>query len=59
VEVPINIRTLVVDDSRIMRNMIMETLRKTKPGEFTFTEAGKSKAMDKFDLGKIDTIFLS
>jgi two-component system, chemotaxis family, chemotaxis protein CheY len=35
----IKLRALVVDDSRVMRHMIMETLKKTGLAEFTFTQA--------------------
>ncbi len=53
------IRTLVVDDSRIMRNIVMESLRKTGLGEFEFTEAvSGSEAMEKFDADAIDMIFV-
>lgn len=53
------IRTLVVDDSRIMRNIVMESLRKTGLCEFEFTEAGSgSEAMELFDADKIDMIFV-
>ena len=53
------IRTLVVDDSRIMRNIVMESLRKTGLGEFEFTEAGSgSEAMDVFDADTTDMIFV-
>ncbi len=56
---PNTIRTLVVDDSRIMRNIVMESLRKTGLGEFEFTEAGSgSEAMEIFDADQIDMIFV-
>jgi two-component system chemotaxis response regulator CheY len=59
VEDPNIIRTLVVDDSRIMRNIVMESLRKSALGEFEFTEAGSgSEAMEIFDADKIDMIFV-
>lgn len=52
-----NLRALIVDDSRVMRNMVMETLRKTQLAEFEFTEAGSgSEAMDKLE-DSIDIIF--
>lgn len=58
-EDPNIIRTLVVDDSRIMRNIVMESLRKTGLCEFEFTEAGSgSQAMELFDADKIDMIFV-
>ena len=53
------IRTLVIDDSRIMRNIVMETLRKTGLAEFEFTEAvSGSEAMEKFDADTTDMIFV-
>jgi two-component system chemotaxis response regulator CheY len=33
------LKALVIDDSRIMRQMVMESLRKAKHAEFEFTEA--------------------
>lgn len=53
------IRTLVIDDSRIMRNIVMESLRKSGLGEFEFTEAvSGSEAMEVFDADLIDMIFV-
>ena len=53
------IRTLVIDDSRIMRNIVMESLRKTGLAEFEFTEAiSGSEAMEVFDADLIDMIFV-
>jgi len=53
------IRTLVIDDSRIMRNIVMETLCKTGLAEFEFTEAvSGSEAMEKFDADTTDMIFV-
>lgn len=52
------LRALVVDDSRIMRQMIMESLKQTGLGEFDFLESGDGgDAMSKFD-DKIDIVFL-
>ena len=54
------LNTLVVDDSGVMRKMVMNTLQETKLAEFEFTEAedgqnalGKLKA-SKFDLAFVD-----
>ena len=58
-ENPSIIRTLVIDDSRIMRNIVMESLRKTGLAEFEFTEAiSGSEAMEVFDADLIDMIFV-
>lgn len=35
----IKLRALVVDDSKVMRHMVMETLKKTELAEFEFAEA--------------------
>ncbi len=35
----VKLRALVVDDSKVMRHMVMETLKKTGLAEFEFTEA--------------------
>ena len=35
----LKLTALVIDDSRVMRNMVMETLRKTALAEFRFVEA--------------------
>lgn len=52
-----NLRALIVDDSRVMRSMVMDTLRKTELAEFEFIEAGSgSEAMDKLE-ESIDIIF--
>jgi two-component system, chemotaxis family, chemotaxis protein CheY len=52
------LRALVVDDSRIMRSMVMESLRKTNLAEFEFTEAvDGADAVQKFNRDKIDIIF--
>lgn len=52
-------RTLVVDDSKIMRNIVMETLRKSISGEFDFIEAASgAEAMEVFDADAIDIIFV-
>jgi two-component system, chemotaxis family, chemotaxis protein CheY len=54
----LKLRALVVDDSRIMRSMVMESLRKTNLAEFEFTEAVDGEdAVKKFHRDKIDIIF--
>lgn len=53
------LRALVVDDSRVMRNMVMESLKRTKLADFTFTEATDgADALDKFNPDLIDIIFV-
>lgn len=53
------IKALVVDDSRIMRGMVKENLKKTELAEFEFTEAGDgAAAIDIFDPDKVDIIFV-
>lgn len=55
----IPLRALVIDDSRVMRNMVMQTLRQAEMAEFEFTEAGSgSEAISKFDADKTDIIFV-
>lgn len=52
------LNALVVDDSRVMRNMIMQSLNQTGLAAFEFFEAGNgSEAMDKLDSETIDIIF--
>lgn len=52
------LRALVIDDSRVMRNMVMKSLQETNLAEFEFTEAGSGmEAMEVFDPEKIDIIF--
>lgn len=58
-EEKLKLRALVIDDSRIMRNMVKDNLRKTELAEFEFTEAGNgSEAIDVFDPDKIDIVFV-
>ena len=53
-----NIHALVVDDSGIMRKMVMRSLREAKLAEFIFTEAVDGKdALTKFDPEQMDMIF--
>lgn len=55
----LTIRALVIDDSKIMRGMVKENLRKTELAEFEFTEAGDgSEAIDIFDPDRIDIVFV-
>lgn len=53
------LKALVIDDSRVMRNMVMKSLEQTGLAQFEFFEAGNgSEAMDKLDAEKIDIIFV-
>ncbi len=54
-----DIHALVVDDSGIMRKMVMRTLREAKLADFTFTEAADGiEALEKFDPKTIDMLFV-
>jgi two-component system chemotaxis response regulator CheY len=53
------INALVVDDSGIMRKMVMRALTEATPVEFAFTEAEDgADALDKFNPRKTDILFL-
>ena len=53
------LRALVVDDSRVMRGIVMNTLRKTSLAEFEFTEAENgADAIAKFHPDRIDILFV-
>ncbi|MFN7927431.1 MAG: response regulator [Blastocatellia bacterium] len=55
----VTIRALVIDDSRIMRGMVKDNLKKTELANFEFTEAGDgAEAIDLFDPDKIDVVFV-
>lgn len=55
----IALKALVVDDSRVMRNMMMQSLRHTRLAEFEFIEAVDGPdAMEKFDPVEIDIAFV-
>ena len=52
------LRALIIDDSRVMRNMVMQTLRKTNLADFEFTEAEDgADALSKFHPKKTDIVF--
>lgn len=54
-----DIHALVVDDSGIMRKMIMKTLRQADLASFVFTEATDGvDALEKFDPKTIDMLFV-
>jgi two-component system chemotaxis response regulator CheY len=51
-------RAMVVDDSRVMRNMVMQALRKTRLAEFEFVEAEDgADALKKFNPSGLDIVF--
>ncbi|HEY3281974.1 MAG TPA: response regulator [Armatimonadota bacterium] len=53
------LRALVLDDSRVMRNMVMQSLNKTNLGEFEFTEAEDGEdGIRKFDPETTDIVFV-
>lgn len=53
-----NYKALVVDDSRVMRNMVMQTLQNSGLAAFEFVEAANgSEGMEKLDSETIDIIF--
>lgn len=50
---------LVIDDSRVMRNMVMQALQKARLASFTFVEAQDgADALTKFDPKAIDICFV-
>jgi len=54
-----NIHALVVDDSGIMRKIVMRALREAELGQFMFTEAADGvEALEKFDPEVIDMLFV-
>lgn len=58
-EEKVKIRALVIDDSRIMRGMVKDNLKKTELADFEFTEAGDgAEAINLFDPDKIDVVFV-
>lgn len=54
----VTIKALVIDDSRIMRGLVKENLKKTELADFEFTEASDgAEAIDIFDPDRIDIVF--
>jgi len=54
-----NIHALVVDDSGIMRKMVMRALKQAELANFTFTEASDGvEALKKVDPKTIDMLFV-
>jgi len=53
------IRTLIADDSKVMRLMVMKALRQTGVAEFTFDEAEDGvQALQKATEGDYEIVFL-
>jgi two-component system chemotaxis response regulator CheY len=54
-----NLRALVVDDSRVMRRMVMDSLQKTKLAEFEFIEAEDGRdALEKLKNNEFQIAFV-
>jgi two-component system chemotaxis response regulator CheY len=54
-----DLTALVIDDSRVMRNMVMQALQKARLATFTFIEAQDgAEALTKFDPKTIDICFV-
>lgn len=52
------VTAMVVDDSKVMRNLVKQTLKKTGLAEFDFQEAEDGEeALEKFDEGITDIVF--
>jgi two-component system, chemotaxis family, chemotaxis protein CheY len=52
------LKALVIDDSRIMRNMVMESLRRTGLADFEFVEAEDgADGVVKFNPKTVDIVF--
>jgi two-component system chemotaxis response regulator CheY len=55
----LTLKALVIDDSRVMRNMVMNALRQSRLATFEFTEAcDGADALTKFDPNTIDICFV-
>jgi two-component system chemotaxis response regulator CheY len=53
------VKALVIDDSRVMRNMVMQSLIKSRLAEFEFVEAEDGAvALGKFNPDEIDIAFV-
>jgi two-component system chemotaxis response regulator CheY len=53
------LRALVVDDSRVMRNLVIQSIRNTELADFEFIEAEDgSDALTKFNPKTIDIMFV-
>lgn len=55
----LTLRALVIDDSRVMRNMVMQALRQSRLANFEFAEAADgADALTKFDPAAVDICFV-
>jgi two-component system chemotaxis response regulator CheY len=55
----LQLKALVIDDSRVMRNMVMQNLNKAKLAEFEFVEAEDGAVgLTKFNPEEIDIVFV-
>ncbi len=55
----LQLKALVIDDSRVMRNMVMQNLQKAKLAEFEFEEAGDgAEGLAKFKPDEHDVCFV-
>jgi two-component system chemotaxis response regulator CheY len=55
----VKVKALVVDDSRVMRNMVMQSLTKSGLAEFEFVEGSDgADALAKFNPTEIDIAFV-
>ena len=53
------LKTLVIDDSRIMRRMVMRSLNETSLAEFEFSEAEDGRdGLEKFSTKNTDIVFV-
>jgi two-component system chemotaxis response regulator CheY len=53
------LRAMVIDDSKVMRTMVMNFLQRTNLAEFQFSEAGNGKeALAQFNPEKFDILFV-
>ena len=55
----LEMKALVIDDSRVMRNMVMQNLQKTRLAVFEFVEAGDgAEGLTKYKPDEIDICFV-
>jgi two-component system chemotaxis response regulator CheY len=55
----LQLKALVIDDSRVMRNMVMQNLQKAHLAQFEFVEAGDgAEGLAKFKPDEIDICFV-
>jgi len=55
----LKVRALVIDDSQVMRGIVMRSLKNSGIADFDFTEAGDgAEGLNKFSPGNTDIIFV-